>query len=268
MQAAREMAGYSLGSADLLRRAMGKKKPEEMAKQKLIFIDGARKNGHSSEDAERVFELMSYFSGYGFNKSHSAAYALIAYQCAYLKAHYPVEFLCATMTADKDKVERVVRTVAEARAMGITVLPPDVNESEEGFGVVYGLPTGEPRVATPFAGPQPLRQLLDLFATAPDLHPVGGHGRLSRLRREHQQRRAAGAVPGLRTELHGRRPPRPPPHRGHRRALPRPRPGHTVRALRARAGLDRRQRARHSAHGHQLWQQERRCRRRCHQHLG
>jgi DNA polymerase-3 subunit alpha len=84
-----------------------------------------------------VFELMSYFSGYGFNKSHSAAYALIAYQCAYLKAHYPVEFLCATMSADKDKIEKVVRTVAEARGMGITVLPPDVNESEIDFTVVY-----------------------------------------------------------------------------------------------------------------------------------
>ena len=137
MQAAQVMAGYSLGGADLLRRAMGKKKAEEMAKQKATFVSGSIKNGHAAEDAERVFELMSYFSGYGFNKSHSAAYALIAYQCAYLKAHYPVEFLCATMTADKDKIERVVRTVAEARGMGITVLPPDVNESQVGFTVVY-----------------------------------------------------------------------------------------------------------------------------------
>jgi DNA polymerase III subunit alpha len=137
MQAARKMAGYSLGGADLLRRAMGKKKAEEMAKQKQSFVEGSRTNGHSEEDAERVFELMSYFSGYGFNKSHSAAYALIAYQCAYLKAHYPVEFLCATMTADKDKIDKVVRTIAEARAMGITVLPPDVNESEISFTVVY-----------------------------------------------------------------------------------------------------------------------------------
>ena len=137
MQVAREMAGYSLGGADMLRRAMGKKKAEEMAKQKANFIDGSRANGHAAEDAERVFELMSYFSGYGFNKSHSAAYALIAYQCAYLKAHYPVEFLCATMTADKDKIDKVVRTVAEARDMGITVLPPDVNESEISFTVVY-----------------------------------------------------------------------------------------------------------------------------------
>src|ERR1700748_1615446 len=131
------MANYSLGAADLLRRAMGKKKAEEMAKQKQSFIDGARTNGHSAEDAERVFELMNYFSGYGFNKSHSAAYALVAYQCAYLKAHFPVEFLCATMTADRDKIEKVVRTVAEARAMGITVLAPDVNESEIDFAVVY-----------------------------------------------------------------------------------------------------------------------------------
>jgi DNA polymerase III subunit alpha len=137
MQAARVMAGYSLGGADLLRRAMGKKKAEEMAKQKESFINGAKTNGHTSEDAERVFELMNFFSGYGFNKSHSAAYALIAYQCAYLKAHFPVEFLCATMTADRDKIEKVVRTVAEARAMGITVLAPDVNESEIDFAVVY-----------------------------------------------------------------------------------------------------------------------------------
>ena len=137
MQAARVMAGYSLGGADLLRRAMGKKKAEEMAKQKESFIEGSRANGHSAEDAERVFELMNFFSGYGFNKSHSAAYALIAYQCAYLKAHFPVEFLCATMTADRDKIDKVVRTVAEARAMGITVLAPDVNESEVNFAVVY-----------------------------------------------------------------------------------------------------------------------------------
>ena len=144
MEAARVMAGYSLGGADLLRRAMGKKKPEEMAKQKVTFVDGARKNGHSAEDAERVFELMSYFSGYGFNKSHSAAYALISYQCAYLKAHFPVEFLCATMTADQDKIDKVVRTVAEARAMGITVLPPDVNESAIDFSVVYSPPDKPP----------------------------------------------------------------------------------------------------------------------------
>jgi DNA polymerase-3 subunit alpha len=137
MQIAQEMAGYSLGGADLLRRAMGKKKASEMEKQKAVFIEGATARGHTKEKAEEVFDLMAYFAGYGFNKSHSAAYALITYQTAYLKAHYPVEFSCATLTADKEKIDKVVRTVAEARSMGITVLPPDVNESEIEFTVVY-----------------------------------------------------------------------------------------------------------------------------------
>ncbi len=137
MQAAQEMAGFSLGSADLLRRAMGKKNPTEMARQKVAFVNGAIGKGHAAEDAQRVFDLMDKFAMYGFNKSHSAAYALIAYQCAYLKAHYPVEFLCSTLTADKDKIDKVVRTMAEARALGVTVLPPDVNESEVDFTVVY-----------------------------------------------------------------------------------------------------------------------------------
>ena len=137
MQIARDMAGYTLGGADLLRRAMGKKKVSEMEKQKAVFIKGATARGHSEAKALEVFDLMAYFAGYGFNKSHSAAYALVTYQTAYLKAHYPVEFTCATLTADKEKIDKVVRTVAEARAMGITVLPPDVNESEVDFTVVY-----------------------------------------------------------------------------------------------------------------------------------
>ena len=137
MQIAQEMAGYSLGGADLLRRAMGKKKASEMDKQKAIFIEGATERGHTQEKAEEVFDLMAYFAGYGFNKSHSAAYALITYQTAHLKSHYPVEFTCATLTADKEKIDKVVRTVAEARSMGITVMPPDVNESEIEFTVVY-----------------------------------------------------------------------------------------------------------------------------------
>ena len=137
MQIARTMAGYSLGGADLLRRAMGKKKEKEMAKQRATFIDGSVANGHSAEEAGGIFDLVAHFAGYGFNKSHSAAYALITYQTAYLKAHYPVEFVCATLTADKDKTDKVVRTVAEARSMGITVLPPDVNQSAIDFTVVY-----------------------------------------------------------------------------------------------------------------------------------
>ena len=146
MQSAQKMAGYSLGGADLLRRAMGKKKAEEMDQQKAIFVEGALKNGHLEADAVRVFDLMAFFAGYGFNKSHSAAYALITYQTAYLKAHFPVEFMCATLSADKDKIEKVVRTVAEARNMGVTVLPPDINQSQIDFSVVYD-PSSEIKLA-------------------------------------------------------------------------------------------------------------------------
>jgi DNA polymerase-3 subunit alpha len=137
MEIAQKLAGYTLGGADLLRRAMGKKKPEEMAKQKGVFVDGSKAKGVDGSEAERIFGLLEYFAGYGFNKSHSAAYALITYQTAWLKAHYPVELLCAILTSDKDRIEKVVRTIADARAMGVTVLPPDVNESDTDFKVVY-----------------------------------------------------------------------------------------------------------------------------------
>src|SRR5439155_12437309 len=131
---------------DLLRRAMGKKKPEEMAKQKSIFLEGAKGKGVDEKAAEHIFGLLEYFAGYGFNKSNSAAYALITYQTAYLKAHYPVELLCAIMTSDKDRIEKVVRTIADARSMGVTVLPPDINESDTDFKVVYTHPAGNKRV--------------------------------------------------------------------------------------------------------------------------
>ncbi len=142
MQIAQRLAGYTLGGADLLRRAMGKKKPEEMAKQKSVFVDGAVGNGVTEGEAERIFGLLEYFAGYGFNKSHSAAYALITYQTAWLKAHHPVELLCAILTSDKERIEKVVRTIADARTMGVTVLPPDVNESGTDFKVVYSHPDG------------------------------------------------------------------------------------------------------------------------------
>jgi DNA polymerase-3 subunit alpha len=147
MQVAQALSGYSLGGADLLRRAMGKKKPEEMAKQKTTFVDGAKGQGVDEADADRIFGLLEFFAGYGFNKSHSAAYALITYQTAYLKAHYPVELLCGIMTSDKEKIDKVVRTIADARAMGVTVLPPDVNESDIDFKVVYTHPGGNKRPA-------------------------------------------------------------------------------------------------------------------------
>ncbi|HVW30669.1 MAG TPA: DNA polymerase III subunit alpha [Polyangiaceae bacterium] len=143
MQIAQYLSGYTLGGADLLRRAMGKKKAEEMAKQQATFVAGAEKNGVSPEQAAAIFKEVEGFASYGFNKSHSAAYALVTYQTAYLKAHYPTEFFAALLTADKDKIDKVVRTIAEARAWGVTVLPPDVNASAIDFSVVYASPKGD-----------------------------------------------------------------------------------------------------------------------------
>jgi len=143
MQIAQQLAGYTLGGADLLRRAMGKKKAEEMAKQQSVFVDGAKSRGVDPEQAMSIFKEVEGFAAYGFNKSHSAAYALITYQTAFLKTHYPTEFFAAAMTVDKDKIEKVVRTIAEARAWGVLVLPPDINASEVDFTVVYENPTGD-----------------------------------------------------------------------------------------------------------------------------
>jgi DNA polymerase-3 subunit alpha len=135
MQISNVMAGYSLGEADLLRRAMGKKKVEEMAKQRKRFLEGTRERNISDAKADEVFSLMEYFAGYGFNKSHTAAYALITYQTAYLKAHYPVESMAALLTSDMDNTDRVVKYINECRDLGITILPPDVNESYRTFSV-------------------------------------------------------------------------------------------------------------------------------------
>jgi DNA polymerase-3 subunit alpha len=142
MQIAQCLAGYTLGEADLLRRAMGKKKAEEMAKHEATFVSGAVANGVSAEQALGIFKQIEGFAAYGFNKSHSAAYALITYQTAYLKAHYPTEFFAALLTTDQDKIEKVVRTIAEARAWGVAVLPPDINLSDVDFSVTYAHPDG------------------------------------------------------------------------------------------------------------------------------
>ncbi|BDV43566.1 DNA-directed DNA polymerase [Geotalea uraniireducens] len=136
MQIARTLAGYSLGGADLLRRAMGKKDPAEMAKQRDIFMAGAEKNRIDLQKAGAIFDLMAKFAEYGFNKSHSAAYALVAYQTAYLKAHYPVEFLAALLTEDMGNSDKVVKNIADCREMGIEVLPPDINASDLSFRVL------------------------------------------------------------------------------------------------------------------------------------
>jgi DNA polymerase-3 subunit alpha len=137
MQIASKLAGFTLAQADLLRRAMGKKKPEEMIKQKSTFIKGAVARGINEKKAEEIFQLMAYFAGYGFNKSHSTAYAMIAYQSAYLKAHWPEEFMTALLTHDKQNTSKIVKYIADSKSMGIEILPPDINESEADFTVIY-----------------------------------------------------------------------------------------------------------------------------------
>jgi DNA polymerase-3 subunit alpha len=135
MQIAQVLAGYTLGGADLLRRAMGKKKPEEMAKQRSIFVDGSVARGVDPKLAAHIFDLMEKFAGYGFNKSHSAAYALLSYQTGYLKAHYPAAFMAAVLSADMDHTDKVVTLIMECGEIGLRVLPPDVNHSLYEFAV-------------------------------------------------------------------------------------------------------------------------------------
>ncbi len=136
MQAAQVLAGYTLGGADLLRRAMGKKKPEEMAKQRAIFIEGCAKTNNIKPDkANQLFDVLDKFAGYGFNKAHSACYGLLAYQTAYLKARYPVQFMAALLSNELDNTDKIAGFVAEAKLMGIAVLPPSVNESGAVFTV-------------------------------------------------------------------------------------------------------------------------------------
>ncbi|RUL65030.1 DNA polymerase III subunit alpha [Dyella dinghuensis] len=145
MQMAQIVGGYSLGGADLLRRAMGKKKLEEMAKERAKFREGAAKDGLTGDKADSIFDLMEKFAGYGFNKSHAAAYALVSYQTAWLKAHYPAEFMAATISSDMDNTDKVVTFLDESRAIGLKVLPPDVDASKFMFVAVepkvirYGL---------------------------------------------------------------------------------------------------------------------------------
>ncbi|MFN7685412.1 MAG: DNA polymerase III subunit alpha [Oligoflexia bacterium] len=135
MQIARELAGYSLGQADLLRRAMGKKKADEMAKHSEIFVKGATEKGLDPVKSKGIFDLMAMFAEYGFNKSHSAAYGVLTYQTAYLKHYYPAEFMAALMTTEMDATEKLTKYIADARAHGIQVLTPDVNRSERKFSV-------------------------------------------------------------------------------------------------------------------------------------
>ena len=138
MQVAQIIGGYSLGQADLLRRAMGKKKTEVMVKEKARFIEGAKKKGFSEADAARIFEILVPFAGYGFNKSHAAAYSVIAYRTAYLKANFPAEFMAANLTNEITSTDKLPEYIDESRRMGLTIEPPDINRSEKYFTVVDG----------------------------------------------------------------------------------------------------------------------------------
>ncbi|CAN7948725.1 unnamed protein product, partial [Ixodes hexagonus] len=135
MQIAQVLAGYSLGAADVLRHAMGKKKPQEMAKQRAVFMEGTKARGIDENLATQIFDLMEKFAGYGFNKSHSAAYALIAYQTAWLKAHYPAEFMAAVLSSDMDNTDKVVGFIHECHDMGLELLPPTINRGHYYFTV-------------------------------------------------------------------------------------------------------------------------------------
>src|SRR5690606_17568734 len=134
LQIAQKMAGYSLGEADLLRRAMGKKKPEEMQRQRERFVQGCVGNDIDGDEAGRVFDLIVEFAGYGFPKAHLTAYAYITYQTAYLKANHPAEYLASVLTIESATHDRLSRYIAHVREQGIEILPPDVNESEQDFG--------------------------------------------------------------------------------------------------------------------------------------
>ena len=185
MQIAQVLANFSLGGADLLRRAMGKKKPEEMEKQREIFMKGTRERGILENLATSIFDLMEKFAGYGFNKSHSAAYALISYQTAYLKTYYPAEFMAAVLSSDMDNTDKVVPLIEECRRMGLVVRPPDVNTGTFKFSVtngeiIYGLG------AIKGLGEGPIIQLVEargisgLFTDLFDFCKRAGAGKINR----------------------------------------------------------------------------------------
>src|SRR5476649_352939 len=165
MEIAQVLSGYTLGGADLLRRAMGKKIKSEMEAQRRAFIDGAATRNVPAPQAEMIFEKVAKFAGYGFNKSHSAPYALVAYQTAYLKANHPVEFLAASMTLDMGNTDKLNQFRQEAGRLGITMLPPDINRSGVDFTVEPDPKTGNPAIRYALAavkgvGTQAMRDLI------------------------------------------------------------------------------------------------------------
>ena len=217
MQIAKRLAGYSLGEADLLRRAMGKKDPEEMAKQRERFVRGAVERGFPQKKIEKLFDLMEQFAGYGFNKSHSAAYALLAYQTAYLKTHYPVEFMAALLTSVSGSTDDVVKYINECREMGIPVEPPDINVSDayftpHGEAIRFGLAAvknvGHNAIESIVAGAQGDRQLhlhLSVLREGRSAPAEQAGHRVAHQERRHGFAGPPRAVDGRRRQRHGAR---------------------------------------------------------------
>ena len=176
MRIAQALAGFSLGQADVLRKAMGKKDPKVMAKQREAFMEGARAKGINEKKATKIFDLMEYFAGYGFNKSHSTAYALLAYQTAYLKANYPWHFAAALLTIEAQNTDKLAMYLAEAGDRGIPVLPPDINESQLHFSVEAGKGVRFGLTAIKGVGEGAIRAILDararLGGRIPSLHAL------------------------------------------------------------------------------------------------
>ena len=198
MRIASALAGFSLGQSDVLRKAMGKKDPKVMAKQREAFMEGARKKGVNEKKATKIFDLMEYFAGYGFNKSHSTAYAFLAYQTAYLKANYPRHFAAALLTIEAANTDKLALYIAECRDRGIAVLPPDINESQLHFtvvpnGVRFGL------TAIKGLGEGAIRAILDVRAASGAHHVASSALRGARSAAGQQAgARSARQVGGLR----------------------------------------------------------------------
>ncbi|TVQ82471.1 MAG: DNA polymerase III subunit alpha, partial [Micavibrio sp.] len=206
MQVAQTLSGYSLGAADLLRKAMGKKIQEEMDRQRQIFIDGAVKNSVEGDQAGLIFDQVAKFAGYGFNRAHSAAYAFIAYQTAYLKANYPVEFMAATLSFDRNNTDKLGELRQVLKDMGITLLPPDINKSEVSFAVETLPETGEKVIRYALAalkgvGEQAMQQIVEerraggAYKDIYDLMRRAGYRNMNR--RQMEALAAAGAFDGL-----------------------------------------------------------------------
>ena len=205
MRIAQAVAGFTLGQADVLRKAMGKKDPKVMAKQREAFLEGAKAKGVNEKKAVKLFELIEFFAGYGFNKSHSTAYALLAYQTAYLKANYPWHFAAALLTIEAQNTDKLAMYLAEARERGIPVLPPDINESQLNFSVEPGKGVRFGLTAIKGLGEGAVNAILDARAAARRTDSVAARAVRNSRPAPREQARVRGAGQVGRVRFAGRR---------------------------------------------------------------